>query len=222
MGLVARKKATSDIPPLAGGVYMATCCGVVDFGEQPNKFKLGKYQDKILLIFEVADEFVEVEGEKKPRWLSKEFTLSLHDKSKLKEVLASWLGNMDEVDELDMTEIIGDACQLQVAVKTSKDGTHQYNVITNIMALMRGMTPPPLISEPIVFDMQFDLEHATEVLAMLPEWMQQRVMQSPTWAARTANSQPLDVQPGNAAAQSKPAQEVKKAAPVAPGRRPSF
>jgi hypothetical protein len=42
--------------------------------------------------FEVANEFVEIEGEQKPRWLSKEFTVSLHDKAALKQALDSGSG----------------------------------------------------------------------------------------------------------------------------------
>jgi hypothetical protein len=42
MASSARRKATVEIPPLESGVYMGICCGVVDFGEQPNKFQDGQ------------------------------------------------------------------------------------------------------------------------------------------------------------------------------------
>ena len=58
---------------------------------------------------------IEVDGEQKPRQLSKEFTFSISKKGSLRAFLGSWNGKEygdEEFGEVDLFDQIGKACQL--------------------------------------------------------------------------------------------------------------
>lgn len=196
MGLIVSRKAKSNIPPLAAGVYTGTCIEVVDLGEQHNT-KYNKYQRRVLLTWEIRGERVDVEEDgktvSKPRWLSKEYTASLNSKSRLYEMLTAWLGREltdEEADAYDISTLIGRSCQLQVIVKDKPDG-RRYSEIKGIMALPKGADPGAPESDTMVF--AIDEPDADEVIAKLPAWVQERVKKSTTWVAAHANSQDIDV-----------------------------
>lgn len=91
MSLKIKKKSGSSVPPMDAGTYPAVCVGIVDLGEQYSAtFK--KYNDKVLVIWEIPSQTIEIDGEDKPRWLSKDFSASLHEKSNLYQMLVSWRG----------------------------------------------------------------------------------------------------------------------------------
>lgn len=66
---------------------MAVCVGVIDLGEQySEKFK--KYSNEVQFVWELAGETVEVDGEQKPRQLSRTFTVASSKKSNLRGFLS--------------------------------------------------------------------------------------------------------------------------------------
>lgn len=192
MSLVVKEKG-KNIPPLESGVYTGICVGVVDLGEQKNE-RFGKYQDRVAFFFEITGEFVDVgEGELKPRWLSKEFTASLNERSNLAKTLQSWRSRPFSADELkgfDLSQLVGQGCQLQVMENEKNDRV--YNTIEQIMGLPKGVAASEPISETFVFDMG-KLEQAEAVFPKLPEWVQKRVEKSTTWTDLHQNIEPLDV-----------------------------
>ena len=105
MSLKAKRKVVSSIPPMDGGTYMGVCVAVVDLGQQYKQFekqKQGKYAEECMFIFEIPDERVEVDGEDKPRWLSsRRFTVSLHERAALFQMLTAWRGKALTDAELD-------------------------------------------------------------------------------------------------------------------------
>ena len=111
-----KDKVKPKVPPVEPGVYMAVCVGVIDLGEQySEKFK--NYANKLRIVWELCGQTVEIDGEQKPRQLSKEFTFSANKKSNLRAFLTSWNGKVysdEEFVELDIFDQLGKACQLQV------------------------------------------------------------------------------------------------------------
>ena len=83
---------------------MAVCIGVIDLGEQYSEV-YKNYANKVLLIFEFPTEMVEVDGEKKPRWISREFTFSTSKKSKLLEFIGSWNGKQYTAESFGEVEL---------------------------------------------------------------------------------------------------------------------
>ena len=86
MSLKIKDRAKPSVPPVEPGVYMAACVGVIDLGKQySEKFK--NYSDKIMLIFELLGETVEIDGEQKPRQISRVFAFARGAKSGLRKFL---------------------------------------------------------------------------------------------------------------------------------------
>lgn len=173
--IVTRKKRIV-IPPLDADTYQGTLIGVVDIGDQEFKQRLSR---KCLLIFEIAEETVEIEGEIQPRWLSREVTASIDKKSNLYQILTSWLGADIEDDKFDLTPLIGLPALLNIVVKTSSEG-NPYNFIQSVMKPMKGMKVPKPQSELIDFSM--DVPETWATLEKLPEWIRDKIEKSPTWA----------------------------------------
>lgn len=175
MSLKLKKKKKVTVPPLAGGTYLATCIGVIDIGEQYNQnFK--NYADKLLLLFEVPGETVVVDGEEKPRWLSREYTASLNEKAALAKHLVSWRSkefSEEEFEEFDIKTMLGASCMLTVICKEGENGT--YNKIENVTALPKGVPEPKTDQELLAYDID---ERDEAVFEKLPEWIQNKIKKS--------------------------------------------
>lgn len=189
MSLTAKKKPGSDIQPLEGGTYCAVCVGVIDIGEQKNE-KFGNYSNKMIFIFEIPDEKVEIDGEMKPRWLSQEYTVSLSDKSNLTRALTSWRGKPLSAEEtkngFDLSNMLNTGCQLQVIVEQKED--RAYNKITAIIGLPKGVEKPDPINDLLLYDMDSPNK---AVFDKLPEWIRNRIEKSSQYKAN-AETKTLD------------------------------
>lgn len=179
MGLNVKKKKGSSLPPMDAGTYPALCIGIVDLGEQySEKFK--NYSDKVLVIWEIPSQTVTIDGEEKPRWLSKDYAASLNEKSNLYKTLVSWRGKAfteaelsEEGEGFDLTSMLGAGCLIQVIVEEKENGP--YNQITSVIGMPVGMPGPTSGTEKIAFDMD---NWSNEVFEKLPEWIQDRIKKS--------------------------------------------
>ena len=187
MALIAKSTGgTVNFEPIPEGVHIARCCGLVDLGMQYSE-KFDKSSHKAIIMWELVDEkYVNDEGEEKCRTMSKEYTLSLHEKSALTKVLEAWRGAKFTEEELagfDLNKILGKPCQIQVIHTVKGDNT--YSNIAAIMALPKGMKVDAP-TETLVYDL--DDAKAVENIVLLPEWIQKKVMESETWKEKTKNT----------------------------------
>lgn len=168
-----KDKAKPSIPPVAPGVYIGICVGVIDLGDQySEKFK--KYSNDVQFVWELVGETVEIDGEVKPRQLSRTFSVATSSRSNLRKFLSSWNGTQysdSEFGDLDLFGQLGKACQLQVVL--SEDG--QYANIDNIMAIPKGMPVPTTESAFVRWDMD---AWDDGVFDALPEWVQEKIKKS--------------------------------------------
>ncbi len=192
-----KDRAKPKTPPVAPGVYMAVCIGVIDLGEQySEKFK--NYSNKVKFIWELIGETIEVDGEQKPRQLSREFTISTSKKGSLRAFLGSWNGKEygdEEFGEVDLFGQIGKACQLQVVLNE----TGEYANVANLMPLARGVAAPMSNTPPIRWDMD---AWDDAVFAALPEWIQEQIKKSTQYQKDHTPAESIQV--------------VAPAAPIAP------
>lgn len=195
MGLTATQKSKNNIPPLETGVYMASCVGIVDLGEQNDK-KWNKIKEKVLYVFEVAGEFVEFDGEQKPRWQSISYTNSINEKANLYNAIKAWrscdFSDKELEDGFDNSTMLGKSCQIQVFKESGKNG--DYNYIQSVMGLPKGMPAAPLLSDTFLFNMDSDIETVKAVFETLPSWMQEKIKESNTWVMLNANAKELNVE----------------------------
>lgn len=168
-----KDRAKPKTPPVEPGVYMAVCIGFIDLGEQYSEmFK--SYSNKGMYIWELPGETIEVDGEQKPRQLSKEFTISASKKGNLRGFIESWNSKGytdDEFMEFDLFEQIGKPCQLNVVLNESKE----YSNVDNLMPIPKGFPAPTTDTKYIKWDMD---SWNDEVFKKLPEWIQEKIKKS--------------------------------------------
>jgi hypothetical protein len=127
-------------------LYDAVCMGIVDLGFQSVEFKGDKKElPKVMLMFEFPNETIEIDGEIKPRQLSKLYTLSLHEKSNLRKHLNSWRKKEfteEELDGFDLRKLIGVQCRVDVKHDKVDDKTYA-NIDAIISADRTKHLPPP-------------------------------------------------------------------------------
>lgn len=193
MSLKSKKKAT--IPPVDGGTYSAICVGIVDLGEQLNDYGGSKkYEEKVLFIWELPDVTINDNGEQKPRWLSKEYTNIISDKSNLSRMLTSWRGKQlsnEDIGEhgFDLTMMLGEACLLQVIIKETKNG-NLINDVTGIVGYITGMPKPQTLNKLLKFDID---EWNDDVFKDLPEWIQDKIKKSTQYQTLHAPNTTIEV-----------------------------
>lgn len=137
MALKVKDRAKPKLPPVEPGVYLAVCVGVIDLGEQySEKFK--NYRNEVQFVWELAGETVEVDGEQKPRKLSRTFSVAASKKSNLRGFLGGWNGvqySDEQFQDLDLFGQAGRPCQLNVVL----NDTGEYANVDSVIPLPKGV-----------------------------------------------------------------------------------
>jgi hypothetical protein len=111
--------------------------------------------------------------------ISKEFTLSMHEKASLRKFLESWRGKgftEEEAKSFDVTKLLGAACMISILHKV-KDGK-TYAEISSVSAIPKGMVCPPSINEN--FEFNYDPFDQDKFLS-LPEWLRKKMETTPEY-----------------------------------------
>jgi len=182
MGLTAREPENKGINPVSQALHHAVCYALYDLGTQYNE-TFGKSAHKVLIAWEIPGERITIEknGEKLdlPRAISKQYTLSLHEKSQLRKDLESWRGKAFTDQEragFDITTILGANCMVQVLHK-EKDGKKYANV-SNVVQLPKGM-PKKTPENPTRY-FSFE-EHQDAIPEGTPDWIRDIIKASDEW-----------------------------------------
>ena len=212
MALLAKKKAKSSVPPLAADTYPAVCVGVIDLGEQHSE-KFKNYQNKVMFLFEIIGETVDVDGEAKPRWLSKEYTLSLSEKSNLAKTITAWTGREITDDEnengFDVSTLLGRKALVVVTCKENDNGT--FNDITVITSPPKMIQIPDAQSEQLMFEIE---SWNAEVFEKLPEWIQNKIKKSTEYQTKYAPAEKVAFKDGDKAGETDENSSETHAEPV--------
>jgi hypothetical protein len=189
--ILASSTGGSNYEPIAAGTYVARCYSMVHLGTIKESY-MGeeKYVNKVRLTFELPTElkvFKEENGEQ-PQVISKEFTLSLGDKSNLRAFLNSWRGKAlteDECKSFDIAVLAGKACTLSIIHKTSKVSGKTYAEIASIGGVMKGMAVPDLINPEMVFSVtNFD----QVAFDSFPDFIKEKIQSSNEYKAVSLNA----------------------------------
>jgi len=138
------KSSGGNFGRIGEGTFPARITQIIDLGMQENTYEGDtKVQHKIWMTFELPTETIEIDGEQKPRWLSKEFTMSTSDKALLMRVLNA-IFTKDELAKVEsMEECLGKA--LLVEVGTTSGGKDKW---INSSRMIGGMTVADLSQKP--------------------------------------------------------------------------
>ena len=161
--------------------YPARLIRLIDWGTQREEYQ-GEvsHKRKVMLVFELPTELIE-DGDYAgmPRTVSKIYTQSLHDKSNLRRDLATWLQDRYEgwAAKDDPTLLLGIS-----AYVTTVGGR-----IKAVTKPAKGSTVPKQIHPSVYFSLDPDSFDAT-VFGSLSQRLQQRIAQSPEYAARMSGA----------------------------------
>jgi len=179
MGLIARDTGEGkDFSPIDAGMHHAVCIGIYDLGTHWNE-RFNNQAHKVLIMWELPDERIEVEkdGNKLnlPKAISKQYTLSLHEKSNLRKDLETWRGKQftqKELDGFDLKNLLGVNCMLQIIHREKNDKT--YANVASIVPLMKNMAK----KKPENNLKFFSFEDGGSLPENTAEWIEKLIMQS--------------------------------------------
>lgn len=182
MAIIAKSSGGSiERKIIPAGLHVARCYGMIEIGTVTETV-MGepKTAHKILIDWELPLEkavFTEEKGEQ-PFVFSKEFTLSMHEKSNLRSVLTSWRGKPfsdEEASKFDITKLIGVPCMLNIVHRVSKDGSKTYATLAGVTPLAKGMACPDPITPTRI--LSFDSWNQ-EIFMTLPNWLADKITSS--------------------------------------------
>lgn len=168
-----KDRARPALPPVPAGQYLAVCVGVYDLGEQYSE-KYKNYSPKIMISFDIPTVTIEVDGKQEPRQLSKEFTISGKNNSKLRAFISSWNGvqySDEAFGEFDPLTQVGKPAMINVLLNE----TGEYANIDTIMPLFPGLTAPTTSTALRVWDMD---NWNDKAFSELPGWVQDKIKKS--------------------------------------------
>ena len=175
MEFIAKSEGNTSIPKLENGVYTVISSMMIDIGAQKSVLD-NNIRRKFIMVWNVVGEFIEVNKEKLPRVMSKEYTLSLNEKSNLRKDLQAWRGQAfteEELQGFDILNVMNKPCQLQI-INEEKNGK-TYNNISAIMAMPKGMTVSTLDEITIFITNNAETWQNWE---KIPKWIQDKIKKS--------------------------------------------
>jgi hypothetical protein len=198
--ITAKTSAKSNYQPVPSGNHVARAIQMIELGTISYEWQGEKKSlHKVRITWELPLEtkvFHEEKGEQ-PFVISKEYTLSMHEKSNLRKDLESWRGQPfteKEAESFDITKLLEKPCMINI-VHTHKDGNTYANVV-GITPLPKGMVCPPQVNPTFVLSYdEFDFNKFDG----LPQFMKDKMMATPEFqrvsASPDAVKQPIEKLP---------------------------
>lgn len=182
----AKNNGGADFEPVPAGTYPARCYSMVHIGTIVEQFKgESKTINKVRLSWELPTElkvFKEENGEQ-PMVISKDYTLSMHEKSNLRKDLESWRGKgftEEESEVFDITNLLGVECQISIIHKKTKAGKTYAN-ISAISTLMKGTSCPEQVNK--TFEFNYNQPFMQDEFDSLPDWLKDKMKTSQEYKA---------------------------------------
>lgn len=197
MSIIPKVSGGSNTPRkvVPSGSHVARCYGMIEIGTVEQVYQgETKKAHKVIIDFELPLETaVFKEGEEeKPFVISKEYTLSFHEKSTLRAHLASWRGKPftdAEAANFDITKLVGVPTMVNVIHKASVDGTKTYANIASVSPMPKGLTCPDQVNPSRILAYS---NWNQEVFMGLPDWLAEKIAGTPEYKAKfSMGSQPV-------------------------------
>lgn len=169
---------------IPAGNHIARCYEMIQIGtviEQTGIYA-GKESHKVRLSWETPDEQHDFGKGLQPFSVSKEFTLSMHEKATLRKMLESWRGKAltdDEAKRFDVTKLLGKPCMVNVIHKKSATGK-EYADISSISTLPKNFECPSQINPTRL--LSFD-DWNESVFESLPDFLKAKIKSSKEYGA---------------------------------------
>lgn len=164
---------------IPAGNYIGRCYQMIHIGTvQETYMGEPKQFNKVRIGWELPTErkvFNESNGEQ-PFVISKEFTLSMNEKSNLRKMLAAWRGkdfSEDEAKSFDITKLLGVGCMINVIHKPKvSDPSVVYENIASVTPVPKGLKLPEQENKSVVLSYDnFDWN----VFNALPDFLKDKI-----------------------------------------------
>lgn len=175
--------------PMDTGTFAARIVQIIDFGIQEVEWQGEiKNSPRVYITFEFPTETINVNGEEKPRWLSKEYLVSMAEKSALLKLVNS----VDPEGKItkngtNVKALLGQP--LSIIVGRTSSGNAK---VTDVGPLMKGMQVKELQNPSVFFDLESE-DVAT--FNNLPHWIKEKITSGPEFN-KTKFSKALASSPG--------------------------
>ena len=181
--------------PVPAGTFPARLYKIMHLGTIPDVYmRQQKLTNKIRLYWELPTEMKVFDPEKgeQPLSISKEYTLSMNEKSNLCKDIESWEGGKftdDQVAEsYDLTDLIGRDCMINVAHKVAAGSGNVYAYVASISPMPKGMECPPAFNPPFIWDYSDNFDEG--ILEGLHEFFKVKIKSSVEYQAKM---DPVDI-----------------------------
>lgn len=195
---ITAKKPESNFEIVPAGNHIARCYSMIEIGTEEIEYNGEKKKAyKVRVTWELPHEkkvFNPERGEQ-PFSVSKDYTLSMHEKANLRHDLQSWRGKAftdEEARAFDITKLIGVPCMLNVIHTVSKGNGNTYANIAGVTPVPKGMEVPAQINKSFVLSYDNFDEAAFQGL---PDWLRERIQKTPEYRKR--NDKFVDTDPGD-------------------------
>ena len=191
--IVTSSNQKKEIVP--AGTHFARCYSMIHIGVVEWEFQgEKKFNNKVRLTWELPYEMRDFGGEHKPLVISKEYTLSMHEKSNLRKDLEMWRGKVftnKELGSFDVTDLLGKTCNISVIHKVAKNG-NEFAQVGGVSAIQKGVEVLEQFNPTFIFNYgdHFDLDW----LDMQPEWIQEQIKSSEDYQYKINELDLLDSQ----------------------------
>jgi len=196
MSFVVRA-SESTFKPVPPGTHLARCYRIVDLGTQETNHQ-GKvnHQRKLMIQWEVHgqddDGYALVTKAGEPMSISKNYTVSLGEKARLRQDLITWRGKAFTPEELkgfELKNLLGVWCMLSVVETPGNDGKTYSNVnaITPVPAVVKKNGLPQHFNSIGIFSIE---NPDMQLFETFSDHLKAKIMGSPEWASRSNSSAP--------------------------------
>lgn len=190
MAFIAKDSGGGDFKKVPPGVYIGRCYSLIDLGTQLSSGQYGeKMQHKIKISWELFGEddagqplTILIDGNEMPLTISKNYTVSLHEKAGLRKDLAAWRGKdftEEEARGFDVLKLMGAYCMVNCTISETNGKTY-----TNVA----GLTPlpgalknakPAAVHNNIIFDLE---KPDMKLFEAFYDKLKDQIKHSPEWA----------------------------------------
>jgi hypothetical protein len=180
------KEGAGDFYLIPEDSYQAVCSQIYDIGHQFSEL-YGKAAHQCIIIWEIPDERNKFTKDNidydYPRQMSNFYTVSLHEKARLRKDLESWRGKAFSPDELagfDIHKLIGANCMLQIIHKSKDNKTRA--VIASVTKLPKSMTSKQPEGKTVVYSLEDGQWPETT-----PDFIVKKIKESEEWKTSVSN-----------------------------------
>jgi hypothetical protein len=186
--------ATNQSKPrelIPAGNYAARCYQMIHIGTITETIKgESKIMNKVRIGWELPTEtrvFKEENGEQ-PFVTSKEFTLSMNEKSNLRKLLESWRGKpftKEQAESFDITALLNVPCMLNIIHKVSEKTGNTYEEIASVTPMPKGFVCPPQVNP--TFKWEYD-NPDWMFFELLPQFIREKIESSKEYKSLEAKA----------------------------------